>query len=101
FSIISPSQAFLSPFMKLSPRKSQRPLRTPFLAFCEQGIFLRLFYIKKEHGFRGFFIRKQRTLEPKDSSVLIFTEIYLACFLLKTAVAIPLKKSRKKTTMFS
>ena len=49
----------------------------------------------------GFFIRKQRTLESKDSSVLIFTEIYLACFLLKTAVAIPLKKSRKKTTMFS
>lgn len=70
------------------------------MAFCEQGIFLRLFYIKKEHGVRGFFIRKQRTLESKDSSVLIFTEIYLACFLLKTAVQFPLRNQEKKQLCF-
>lgn len=40
----------------------------------------------------GCFIRKQRTLESKDSSVFIFAEIYLIYFLLKTSAAISLEK---------
>jgi len=37
----------------------------------------------------------------KDFGFLILFEFYLLCFLMKTAVAIPLKKSRKGKSMFS
>lgn len=35
-------------------------------------------------------------LYTEDSSVFIFIRLYLICFLVKTAFAIPLKKGRKR-----
>lgn len=41
----------------------------------------------------------QNPYHIKDSGFLIFTEIIFGSFLLKTAVAIPLKKSKKRKTI--
>ncbi|WP_418400710.1 hypothetical protein, partial [Anaerotignum lactatifermentans] len=48
---------------------------------------------------RGIFIRKQRKLKSLSRqrilAFLFFLLRFLLCFLMKTAIAIPLKKSRK------
>ena len=40
-------------------------------------------------------------MQYKDFSFLIFIGFYQICFLLKTVIAVSLKKSRKRKTMFS
>ena len=63
-----------------------------FFILCEKNSDTALFlFTKKSMCFRGVFIRKQR--KPKSLSwqrILAFL-FFLFCFLLKTAIAIPLK----------
>ena len=57
----------------------------------------------KKSLFRGIFIRKQGKLRffSRISAFLFLRRMDLICFLLKTAVLIPLKKSRKRKSRFS
>ena len=59
---------------------------------------------KEENSIRGIFIRKQRKRKSlswqRVFAFLFLLRLYLVCFLLKTAVAIPLKKSRRKINVF-
>ena len=63
------------------------------------GVAISDIHKKRSVQFRGILIRKQKAeilIYKRISAFLFLLRFYLVCFLLKTAVAIPFKKWRKR-----